>query len=657
MKGVTKDQIFAILKRQVNYQGCQEPLLERCLTKAKCMAIQHQQVNEESASLVFNLCLETIKEFLAVKKTKDLTKSQKELITFTQGFLRKNNWMIFLDKLSIQEDLNTLHIMLFKTLVLGLILKEKDYKPFWNQQYKELSEKLWSPTETGLVDLHSNFLKTSSKKQVGKSQFFQMKETNLQNKNSLKTYLQSYTSILVDKWADVNTKKNQSNPLKTFVLQVYPNEDQKAMYKKENEGFCYTFNKIHNAVINNKEKVDFRSLRNKHVTYETKTSSDEYTFYTSKINSYVKEKSFLIKFKKSLGDSDDYNESIFLIDSDVNLIDTQIENLKEEKKKALKKIDPIINENITTFERSIAKELRQFAVAKFCDAYKTARANLEKGNIKFFSISPMNGNDTRQCITYSKSRLKISYDTGTPIVTSTVNGKKTIFKINQRTIKRLKKLKIYIDHDCDFVKQAGKYFFHIPIETSGNKKEKINGKFITVDPGIVKIATICTGTKCIEVTHSRRELLNIHSRIGKLKKRKRKKRKRKKHFRIFERKLENKTTSLHWDLIKKLTNLDGVLFFGDIKSASIVKGKKNHLLNKEMNLVKFYKLKQRLVHKCNEKGKHVKLVDERYTSAMCSSCGSLGEVNSRDFKCSKCNLKCDRDINACKNIALKGFLC
>jgi len=49
------------------------------------------------------------------------------------------------------------------------------------------------------------------------------------------------------------------------------------------------------------------------------------------------------------------------------------------------------------------------------------------------------------------------------------------------------------------------------------------------------------------------------------------------------------------------------------------------------------------------------IVDESYTSKTCTKCGEQNKNlgSSKHFKCSKCGLEIDRDINGARNIYLK----
>ncbi len=115
---------------------------------------------------------------------------------------------------------------------------------------------------------------------------------------------------------------------------------------------------------------------------------------------------------------------------------------------------------------------------------------------------------------------------------------------------------------------------------------------------------------------------------------------------------------MHWSCIKDLLETNDLVFFGDIKSHNIVKNKKNqNVLNRRLNNLKFYLFKQRLLYKSKIYGKQVFFIPEHYTTKMCSFCGKLNDPGrSKIYNCSSCKINVDRDINASKNILIKGIL-
>jgi IS605 OrfB family transposase len=112
---------------------------------------------------------------------------------------------------------------------------------------------------------------------------------------------------------------------------------------------------------------------------------------------------------------------------------------------------------------------------------------------------------------------------------------------------------------------------------------------------------------------------------------------------------------LHWKTINHLLDNNDVVFFGDIKTHNIVNSK-NHTLNRDINNLKFFLFKQRLLYKSKIKRKTVVFVPEQYTTKTCSSCGLQNDPGkSKIYNCKKCKKTFGRDTNAAKNILLKGL--
>ena len=66
--------------------------------------------------------------------------------------------------------------------------------------------------------------------------------------------------------------------------------------------------------------------------------------------------------------------------------------------------------------------------------------------------------------------------------------------------------------------------------------------------------------------------------------------------------------------------------------------------------------RQMLEYKCEWYGKKLIAVDPKNTSRICSKCGynsGAKPLEIREWTCSKCQAKHDRDINAAVNICIK----
>jgi len=74
-------------------------------------------------------------------------------------------------------------------------------------------------------------------------------------------------------------------------------------------------------------------------------------------------------------------------------------------------------------------------------------------------------------------------------------------------------------------------------------------------------------------------------------------------------------------------------------------------LNRRLHAWSFRKLQQYIEYKANLEGIPVVYVNPKNTSKRCHRCGHVAQANGREFRCPKCGLKYNRDLNAAINIA------
>ena len=232
------------------------------------------------------------------------------------------------------------------------------------------------------------------------------------------------------------------------------------------------------------------------------------------------------------------------------------------------------------------------------------------------------------------------------------------FKMGRKTIKKHKNL--VINNDIRIVKQKGIYWFVIPIPVTVNEKKPLVN-YCGVDPGVRSFMTTVGNNDCIEYKHNESYLKKLNNKLSELKRLRStktiKKRIMKKKYNKLESKKENVIDELHWKVITDLLIRNDVIFYGDIKSHGIVKNGNNKTLNKNVNDLKFYKFKQRLLSKAIEKHKRIVSVNEAFTSQTCCCCGTIYKPGiSKVYKCKKCNTCVDRDVNASKNILMKEII-
>ena len=78
------------------------------------------------------------------------------------------------------------------------------------------------------------------------------------------------------------------------------------------------------------------------------------------------------------------------------------------------------------------------------------------------------------------------------------------------------------------------------------------------------------------------------------------------------------------------------------------KGKK---LNRRFHSLPFRKLQTMVEYKAKLQGIKVVYVNPKDTSKTCHNCGYVTHVDGREYRCPKCSMKYNRDLNAAINIA------
>ena len=314
----------------------------------------------------------------------------------------------------------------------------------------------------------------------------------------------------------------------------------------------------------------------------------------------------------------------------------------------MKQFDYNKNPLILDFETETPKDIRACAVKRCCDAYKTGFTNLKDGNIKYFNMKFKKKTDPIQSMELTPKIISVK--DGNIKIAPEFFGKECFLKTH-------KKVNHTIDHNVDIVRRYKEYFVHLSVEVSlkTNNLNTIAG----VDPGIRTFATVHShndnNTFITEYKHRADLLKKLNLKLNLLKTLKRQ---RKKQFKKIEKKKIDLVNKLHWDFVNDLLSKNDVIYFGDIKSHDIVKDGKNKFLNLAFNDLKFHQLKQRLVYKACVAGKKVIFVPEHHTTKTCSCCGTINNnVGSKEiFECDSCKLITCRDMNASKNMKLKGFL-
>jgi len=612
---------LSLLDKLLDLQEWKRRRLENWWLKALSHATLHLPDNVESVQRVFKSSLIIL--FISQKSRKC-----RERISSMLGSLPKSKWTIFLDNLSSSENQNTLPIQLLQIFVLESTSGGRAFQPFWMPVFKDVSERLLLPTETDFVGLDTTSSNNWLPRQVEESRSFRVLKTSLQNRNCQKTFSPSYMSSLVDKW---EKDLMPTVELKTLKIRIYPTKKQKMIIDRFIDTSRFVYNRTLEH-IKKGHKVNFIDLRDLLVTEKTQKGMDEYKAFDKDIND-------LKKLKKN---AQNKNEE--------ELINLRIKDIQQQRRDHMKSFSYTKNPMIFDFEKNTPKDIRACAVKRCCDALKSGFSNLRKGNIRHFHM------------TFKKKKDEEQSFEMTPKIISIHNGyikmAPEFFKDDCliKTHKKISKVS-KIENNVDVLRVHGKYYVHICVKTEPEGCKDLK-TVAGVDLGVRTFATVYSHNKGDVVIREYKHRSDLLRRYNmKMNLLKTTKGVRKKHISKIEKRKKDLVNLLHWDFINNLLSENDVIYLGDIKSQNIIKGGKNSLLNLAMKDLSFFKLKKRLIYKAYVKGKKVFLVPEHYTTKTCSCCGQINNnVGSKEvFQCDHCSLVTGRDMNASKNMILKGL--
>ncbi len=638
---ITNKRCFSLLEKLNDLQDSVKVYFERFLKKELLRAIRLQPDKED---IIFNLFKNSVISMINLKKN-----NSPKLITYMRESHQKSNLMIWNDKLNSYKNgqpTKELHIMLLKILVRELISREKEYKPFWTDAFKELSEMLPLPIAIDCPDSDLISSKVLLQKQEEPLQSLKITETYHQNKNSQKIYSASSISTAVDKWVSDHTvqKQKQKEITKTLTLTFYPTQEQKKMLDKNLHVSNYVYNKTINYInTSDDHKFTKLSLRDKLVTYSTRKNCNLFNKVhkcKTKIESIIRD---LIKTKilKNIIKAAIIKRKYLLF-------------IKEWYNSIKDKVIPTTNTSLKSFELDVHKDIRAGSVFDAYTNFNNCIKAINTGRIKHFKLKYRSQKNNHWSMAISKSMIKLN--NGTLRFTDKTLCDKTIHMAN-RTKKILRNISLI--KDCKITKINGTYELRLPININIPKIVDIKN-VVGIDPGVSTFLSMYSPDKSttIKQSYQCKYIDSLRARIKKLRKNRERKRIRRRLLLKLDIKQANVVNELHWQSINYLVKNYDLIFIEKFDTQGFVKNGKSKTLNRDTNNHKPYQFRQRLEYKAIGHGKIVSIVNAKYTTMTCSTCGNLQSMTLKDriYNCSRCKCSLDRDFNAGKNILLKGLL-
>lgn len=112
---------------------------------------------------------------------------------------------------------------------------------------------------------------------------------------------------------------------------------------------------------------------------------------------------------------------------------------------------------------------------------------------------------------------------------------------------------------------------------------------------------------------------------------------------------------VHYRTIDYLAKRYSTVFLPKFESQALGKKIQSSITNRRLFTLKHFQFRQRLLFRSQyTESLDVRLCTEEYTSKTCGRCGTINDVGASDvYRCGKCALVIDRDINGARNILLK----
>ena len=209
------------------------------------------------------------------------------------------------------------------------------------------------------------------------------------------------------------------------------------------------------------------------------------------------------------------------------------------------------------------------------------------------------------------------------------------------------------------VRTGNRWFACLTVDTKVKPRRERRGAKIGVDVGISKSATASNGLRMENpkaLNRYRRKLGRIDKAISRSRRLHPEDSKRRDRLMNRRRAVHARVVNIREDAQHKfstqLVKLSGQLAVENLNVSGMLK---NRRLARAISDAAMYSLTSKLEYKCHWNGVKFAKVDQWYPSTKrCSNCGSIKGsmlLSDREYKCTECNFREDRDFNAAVNIA------
>lgn len=497
------------------------------------------------------------------------------------------------------------------------IAKEKDSEPFWSGRAKVLSQKLWLPTEIDCAVSHLNSSNGCFKSMESNSWFsiLQWREnqpmTDNQNWSKISSPSSMYSTVESMVIEDTNqppkqrtsTLRKSNKPVANLTrrIRLFPNPETKQKLKSWFGCVRKTYNLALSAIKNNEEAINISTLR-KSFTNNSKIQRDQLYPYLLETPKHVRDGAL------------------------TDLVNAFQSNFKKRER------DP-------SFQFEVHYRSKKLEQSILIEADSGARLD-------------------------SKQRLFHMYPSflGQPI------------KYYIRSRNHRQTLVPEINYDCRLILDTrGHYYLNIPcfVEASDKQTGFSKHAWAALDPGVRTFQTIYSPEHgcafkignndiariyclCLTLDRliSRKDRGYSHQTDQKNHENHQSVRRKIKKLR---QRIQHLVDEVHWKTIHfLLSNFRNIIIpVFNVQSMVHKKSRKiGHKTVRQMLGWSHYKFRQRLMSSAYKTNSRIFVVGEEYTTQACGYCMHLNKnVGGRkQYCCSQCRLKMDRDLNGARNI-------
>ncbi|HEU5023777.1 MAG TPA: RNA-guided endonuclease TnpB family protein [Spirillospora sp.] len=205
---------------------------------------------------------------------------------------------------------------------------------------------------------------------------------------------------------------------------------------------------------------------------------------------------------------------------------------------------------------------------------------------------------------------------------------------------------------------AGRWFVSI-LCTDAITRPDPSDKAVGVDAGLTSLVTLSTGEKVTNPRHERRDrerLARAQKDLARKQKgAKNREKARRRVARVHARIADRRRDFLH-KLSTRLVRENQVVVIEDLNVRTMVA---NRPLARAISDAAWRELRSMLEYKADWYGRELVVIDRWFPSSKtCSGCGTIAgtmPLNVREWECSGCGARHDRDVNAARNIVAAGL--